>query len=386
MGRRGLIWLVAVVSLLIAFFGSFELHSRGVSTVGGDGTAQAATVRDQVVRALQQSYYLPINKAVLRAHGLHGVLRALHDPYTQYLSPHAYQLVVTEEQSRFVGVGMAFTHAPGGLVVSATLPGLPAATAGLRRGDLITQIGLEPLASAQLPQGPAAAARAGRQQGLTGRTPPPSGTAHPHAGAEGRRPAQRVFEVDPLPRPPVYLRAAARLRRRRRAADPGGRRSAPASDHRAGLILDLRGNMGGLLDEAVDVADVFQDSGVVVATHGLHEPRHVYSADDRAVANLPVAVLVDSSTASAAEVVAGALQRAHRAVVVGTRSFGKGTVQAVQPLQGGGALKLTVAVFSLAGGERVNRRGIIPDVRVVNRPFTRVDEVLRRALGVLARK
>jgi carboxyl-terminal processing protease len=159
-----------------------------------------------------------------------------------------------------------------------------------------------------------------------------------------------------------------------------------SSDHRAGLILDLRGNMGGLLDEAVNVADVFQGSGVVVALHGLHEPRHVYSADDKAVADLPVAVLVDSSTASAAEVVAGALQRAHRAVVVGTRSFGKGTVQAVQPLQGGGALKLTVAVFSLAGGERVNRRGIIPDVRVVNRPFTRVDEVLRRALGVLAHK
>src|SRR6476619_4965191 len=113
MGRRGLIWLVAVVSLLIAFFGSFELHSRGVSTVGGAGTAQAATVRDQVVQALQQSYYLPINKAVLQA---------LHDPYTQYLSPHAYQLVVTEEQSRFVGVGMAFTHPPGGLAVTATLP------------------------------------------------------------------------------------------------------------------------------------------------------------------------------------------------------------------------------------------------------------------------
>src|SRR6185437_8199888 len=205
MGRRGLIWLVAVVSLLIAFFGSFELHSRGVSTVGGDGTAQAATVRDQVVRALQQSYYLPINKAVLRAHGLHGVLRALHDPYTQYLSPHAYQLVVTEEQSRFVGVGMAFTHAPGGLAVTATLPGLPAANAGLRRGDLITQIGLE--------------------QGLTGLTPPPSGTAHRHAGADGSRPAQRVFAVDPLPRPPVHLPAAARLRCRRRATHPGSGRA-----------------------------------------------------------------------------------------------------------------------------------------------------------------
>src|SRR4051794_41927907 len=103
MGRRGLIWLVAVVSLLIAFFGSFELHSRGVSTAGGDGTAQAATVRDQVVRALQESYYLPINKAGPRARGPHGVLRARHDPNAHYLSSHAYPPVGTHAPSRFAG-------------------------------------------------------------------------------------------------------------------------------------------------------------------------------------------------------------------------------------------------------------------------------------------
>jgi carboxyl-terminal processing protease len=342
-------------------------------------------VRDQVVRALQQSYYLPINQAVLRAHGLHGVLRALHDPYTQYLSPHAYQLVVTEEESRFVGVGMAFTHTPDGLVVSATLPGLPAATAGLRPGDLITQIGLEPLAplsygrDLRLLRGPvgSSVSLVVRRRHQAPRTLTLKRTAVdlPNVFSRSIRYHGRQYAYVRLP---GFVAGVAR-----RIREVAQRAS---SDHRAGLILDLRGNMGGLLDEAVDVADVFQGSGVVVATHGLHEPRHVYSADDRAVAHLPVAVLVDSSTASAAEVVAGALQRAHRAVVVGTRSFGKGTVQAVQPLQGGGALKLTVAVFSLAGGERVNRRGIIPDVRVVNQPFTRVDEVLRRALGVLARK
>ena len=386
MGRRGLIWLVAVISLLIAFFGSFELHSRGVSTVGGgDGTAQAATVRDQVVRALQQSYYLPINKAVLRAHGLHGVLQALHDPYTQYLSPHAYQLVVTEEQSRFVGVGMAFTHVRGGLAVTATLPGLPAAAAGLRPGDMITQIGLESLAplsydrDVRLLRGPVGSrvSLVVRRQHQPPRTLTLERTAValPNVFSKSIRYHGRRYAYLRLP---GFVDGVAR--RIREVAQQASR------DHRAGLILDLRGNMGGLLDEAVDVADVFQGTGVVVALHGLHEPRHVYSADDRAVAHLPVAVLVDSSTASAAEVVAGALQRAHRAVVVGTRSFGKGTVQAVQPLKGGGALKLTVAVFSLAGGERVNRRGIIPDVRVVNRPFTQVDEVLRRALGVLAQK
>ena len=264
MGRRGLIWLVAVVSLLIAFFGSFELHSRGVSTVGGDGTAQAATVRDQVVRALQQSYYLPINQAVLRAHGLHGVLRALHDPYTQYLSPHAYQLVVTEEESRFVGVGMAFTHTPDGLVVSATLPGLPAATAGLRPGDLITQIGLEPLAplsygrDLRLLRGPvgSSVSLVVRRHHQAPRTLTLKRTAVdlPNVFSRSIRYHGRQYAYVRLP---GFVAGVAR-----RIREVAQRAS---SDHRAGLILDLRGNMGGLLDEAVDVADVFQGSGVVVA-------------------------------------------------------------------------------------------------------------------------
>src|SRR3954454_20413771 len=146
MGRRALIWFVAAVSLVIAFLGGFELHTRTVSRMEGPGTAQAATVRDEVVAALRQSYYRPLSPAALHAGDVRDVIRALHDPYTRYLSPHAYQLVVTSEQSSFVGVGLAFTHAPRGLVVTATLPGLPAAAAGLRPGDVITQIGLEPLA------------------------------------------------------------------------------------------------------------------------------------------------------------------------------------------------------------------------------------------------
>jgi carboxyl-terminal processing protease len=157
-------------------------------------------------------------------------------------------------------------------------------------------------------------------------------------------------------------------------------------EHRDGLVLDLRGDAGGLLDEAVGVADVFQGRGVVVSTHGLHEPQHVYVANDDAVRHLPLVVLVDGATASAAEVVAGSLQRAGRAVVVGTRSYGKGTVQAVRPLAGGGALKLTVAVFSLAGGEQVNRRGIRPDVRARDLPGSPSDEALATALRVLANR
>jgi carboxyl-terminal processing protease len=385
MGRRVLIWLVAAVSLVTAFLGGFELHSRTVSRMEGPGTAQAATVRDEVVAALRQSYYRPLTPAALHAGDVNDVIRALHDPYTRYLSPHAYQLVVTEEQSSFVGVGLALTRVHGGLLVTGALPGLPAAQSGIRAGDVITQVGSRPLAhvryghAVNLLQGPAGAA--------VSLVILRKGLPHPvHVTL-----VRRAVDL------PIAFTRTIRYRGRRYTYVnlPGFIRGAGAQVraiaerathlHRAGLILDLRGNVGGLLNQAVAVADVFQPSGVVVAIHGLHEPSHVYEADNTAVGHLPVVVLVDRSTASAAEVVAGSLQRAHRAEIVGTRSFGKGTVQAVHPLEGGGALKLTVAVFKLAGGERVNRRGIIPDVHVREAPGSRRDDVLAAALRVLAR-
>jgi carboxyl-terminal processing protease len=384
MGRRALIWLVAAVSLVIAFLGGFELHSRTVPQVEGGGTAQAATIRDEVVAELRQAYYRPLTAATLRADSLRAVIRALHDPYTRYLSPHAYQLVVTSERSSYVGVGLALTRTRGGLLVTGVLPGLPAANSGIRAGDVIRQVGRRLLA--RLPYGRALELLQGPAGGSVTLVIARRGVPKPVRVSLVRRAVDLPIAVTSTLRyrgrsyqyvnlPGFVVGAGARVRQ---IAEQASRR------HRAGLILDLRGNVGGLLDEAVDVADVFQPSGVVVAIHGLHEPSHVYSADNTAVGHLPVVVLVDGSTASAAEVVAGSLQRAHRALVVGTRSFGKGTVQAVRPLQGGGALKLTVAVFSLAGGEQVNRRGIRPDVHAVDLPSTRLDEALATALRVLA--
>jgi len=385
MGRRALIWLVAAVSLVIAFLGGFELHTRTVSRVEGPGTAQAATIRDEVVAALRQSYYRPLSPAALKAGDVRDVIRALHDPYTRYLSPHAYQLVVTSERSSFVGVGLALTRARGGLLVTGALPGLPAARSGIRAGDVIRQVGARLLThvrygrAVDLLQGPAGGrvALVIRRKGVAG---PVHVTLVRRAVdlpiAFTRSIAYRGRRYTYVNLPGFVQGAGARIRQIAERA---------THQHRAGLILDLRGNVGGLLDEAVSVADVFQPSGVVVAIHGLHQPSHVYEADNTAVGHLPVVVLVDGSTASAAEVVAGSLQRAQRAQIVGTRSFGKGTVQAVHPLEGGGALKLTVAVFRLAGGERVNRRGIVPDVHVRQTSGSGRDDVLDAALRVLAR-
>jgi carboxyl-terminal processing protease len=385
MGRRTLIWLVAAAALLIAFFGGFELHSRSVSHVAGLAPdAQAATVRDEVVTALQHSYYRPLTPKVLDAPTLHGVLSALGDPYTQYLGPAAYERLLANEQSSFSGVGLALTHARGGLLVTITLPGMPASKGGIRAGDLIVAIDGRRLSDVSYESAVELLHGApGSTVSVTAKRP---GRAQPLRLTLARRAVQLpiVFRrtVRFLGHRYEYLRlpgfVAGAGDRVRRIAQLARR------DHRAGLVLDLRGNVGGLLDEAVQVTRVFQDRGVVVSTRGLHEPMQIYLARDVAVSRLPMVVLVDGSTASAAEVVAGSLQRAGRAIVVGSRSFGKGTVQAVQPLERGGALKLTVAVFRLAGGTRVNRRGVTPDVSAVDRPATREDDALMAALRALA--
>ncbi len=384
MGRRTLIWLVAAVALLVAFFGGFELHSRTVSHVGLAPDAQAATIRDEVVTALQNSYYRPLAPRVLDAPTVHGVLSALGDPYTQYLSPAAYRRLLANEQSSFSGVGVALTHARGGLLVTIRLPGMPASNGGIRVGDLIVAVDgrrvrdLSYQAGVELLHG-----APGSTVTVTVRRP---GSSKPLDLTLVRRAVRLPIVFQRTVRYHGESYEYMRLPGFVAGAGDSVRRIAQSArrNHRAGLVLDLRGNVGGLLDEAVQVTRVFQDSGVVVTMQGLHEPMQIYSAGEVAVSRMPMVVLVDGSTASAAEVVAGSLQRAGRAIVVGSRSFGKGTVQAVQPLERGGALKLTVAVFRLAGGTQVNRRGVMPNISAVDRPATRADDALMAALRALA--
>jgi carboxyl-terminal processing protease len=385
MGRRTLIWLVAAVALLTAFLGGFELHSRSVSHVAGLAPdAQAATIRDEVVTALQRSYYRPLAPTVLEAPTVHDILQRLGDPYTQYLSPAEYRRLLASEQSSFSGVGLALTRARGGLLVTITLPGMPASNGGIRAGDLIVAIDGRSLADVSY------------QSAVDLLHGAPGSTVTVTVRRPGRDGPLELTLVRRAVRLPIVFKRSVLYHGRSyeylrlpgfvTGAGDSVRRIARQTllQHRAGLILDLRGNVGGLLDEAVQVTRVFQQSGVVVSTRGLHEPMRIYSAGDVAISRLPMVVLVDGSTASAAEVVAGSLQRANRAIVVGSRSFGKGTVQAVQPLERGGALKLTVAVFRLAGGARVNRRGVMPDVAAVDRPATLGDDALLAALRALA--
>ena len=160
-----------------------------------------------------------------------------------------------------------------------------------------------------------------------------------------------------------------------------------------GVVLDLRDNGGGLLNEAVAVASVFLPDGKVVSTRGRARPEKVYNASGDAIdTRIPVAVLVNGDSASASEIVTGALQDRHRATVVGTHTFGKGVFQEIERLSNGGALDITVGEYftpsgrNLGGGGVRRGAGITPNVRALDNPRTKPDEGLRTALRVVAAK
>jgi len=153
-----------------------------------------------------------------------------------------------------------------------------------------------------------------------------------------------------------------------------------------GLILDLRGDPGGLLSQAVQMTSVFVQRGMVCSTSGLHRARSYFVSGDAVDTRRPLAVLVDGATASAAEIVAAALADNGRASVVGQRTYGKAAVQTVVPLSNGGALKLTTATYLTPSGASIRETGIRPDIRAVDDPLTHPDEAIAAALDAVLKR
>jgi carboxyl-terminal processing protease len=374
-----LAWILAPVAGAAALVGALA-WSAPEDRNSGDIYRQLELFADVLAR-VEQDYVTPIDEQEAMEAAIQGMLSSL-DPHSSYMNAEDYREMQSQTRGEYGGLGIEVTSEDGVVRVVSPIDGTPAARAGIQAGDYLTAINGESIVGLTLNEA------VQRMRGESGTDITVT------VAREGTDP----FDVS-LRRETINVRAVvARVEGgdigviristfnertgsmlqdaiRQVKRDTGGRLR--------GVIVDLRNNPGGLLDQAIEVSDAFLDGGEVVSTRG-RQPEDVqrYNArrgDD--LAGVPVVVLINGASASAAEIVAGALQDRNRALIVGVDSFGKGSVQTVIPLQGGrdGALRLTTARYYTPAGRSIQGAGITPDMEVAAR---RIDPERLQRLGI----
>ncbi len=317
-----------------------------------------------VLHTVELQYVTPVDDKKLIQASLKGMLTSL-DPHSDYLTPEDYQEMEDQTRGEYGGLGIEITSEDGVVKVISPIDGTPAAKAGIKPGDYITAV------NGQTVLGLSVNEAVKQMRGKVGESVTLT------IAREKTDPFDLKLTREIITPKSVtwraegdygYVRLASfneKATEETKAAIDDLRAKNP---HLKGLVFDLRSNPGGLLDQAVGVADLFLNGGEVVSQRG-RDPRSIERHNATAgvkLGNLPVVVLINSGTASAAEIVAGALQDRHRAELVGLTSFGKGSVQTVIPLRGGldGAVKVTTARYYTPSGRSIQRTGIEPDLEV----------------------
>jgi len=324
---------------------------------------------DEVVARVRREYVEAVPDAKLEQAAVEGVVAGL-DPHSAFLTAAEYDEMRVSTAGSYSGVGIEVSAQDGKVVVVSPIEGSPAARAGVRSGDVILAVDGQAVSPSQLNE------TIDRMRGNVG--------SHVRlAVGRGGEPEPLMFDLErsevhvhtvraePLPGGYGYVRITQFSDSTPADLDQAlSGLAAPSSKPLRGLVLDLRGNPGGVLESAVSVADEFLDSGVIVRADG-RTPDARFEMDATAgdaIAGAPLVVLVDGGSASGSEIVAGALRDHGRATLMGERTFGKGSVQTVIPLRDGQALKLTTSKYFTPSGVSIHERGIEPDVVLANLP------------------
>jgi len=369
------------VRLLLTFLAGVVAAASVASLAGSIG--QAATRYEDlslftdVLNLVRRNYVESVDERALVRGAVRGMLTEL-DPHSSFMDNDAYQEMQVDTKGEFHGLGIEITKRKDGYIeVVAPIEGTPAARAGIRARDQIVAI-----CPTEVPEDWAEECRSSKNMTLFD-------AVQLMRGRKGSKITIEIYRNDfERPQPytierdvvkivsvsgrmlePRYAYVRIRAFQERTARDLKrtlNRLHEEADGPLDGLVLDLRDNPGGLLDQAVKVADVWLDDGLVVYTQGrVESQRQEFRAHaDSTEPNYPIAVVVNEGTASASEIVAGALQDQSRGLVIGAQTFGKGSVQTVYPLEGGSGLRLTTALYYTPGGRSIQEVGIAPDIDV----------------------
>ena len=329
----------------------------------------------EVFAKIKNDYVEPIDDKALLEHAIRGMLSGL-DPHSAYLVPDDYQELQAGTSGEFGGLGIEVGMEDGFVKVIAPIDDTPAQRAGVEAGDLVIRLDDTPVKGMSLAD--AVKVMRGKPGTDIVLTIVREGEDRP-IRITITRDVIHVTSVRSRPLEPGYgyvrisqfqLRTGESLRE-----EIDKLREDAGDDGLNGVVLDLRNNPGGVLNAAVSVSDAFLEKGIIVYTEGrMDDAKLTFSAKDSDILDgIPLVVLVNAGSASASEIVAGALQDHGRAVIMGEKTFGKGSVQTILPLGNGSALKLTTARYYTPSGTSIQARGIVPDIALDRVRVSQVD-------------
>ncbi len=333
---------------------------------GGDKSElyQQLNLFGDVLERIRRDYVEPVDEKTLMENAINGMLASL-DPHSSYMNPKVYKDMQVQTRGEFGGLGIEVTMENGVIKVVSPIDDTPASKAGIQTGDLIFALDGEPVQGLTLQEA------VEKMRGKVGT---------PIKISLRRDKVKDPIDVT-LTRETIKVKAV----RYRLEGDVGYIRVTSFTEQATsgvldavekikkeagpklkGYVLDLRNNPGGLLDQAISMVDAFLDKGEIVSVKARKaEDVQRWNAKPGDVANgLPIVVLMNGGSASASEIVAGALQDHRRAIILGTRSFGKGSVQTIMQVTGGGAIRLTTALYFTPSGRSIQKEGIKPDIEV----------------------
>jgi carboxyl-terminal processing protease len=360
---------LASLAATVALLGIPALHAQDkadAKAAGGDKSElyQQLNLFGDVLERIRRDYVEPVEEKQLIENAINGMLTAL-DPHSSYMNPKTYKDMQVQTKGEFGGLGIEVTMENGVIKVVSPIDDTPASKAGVQAGDLIFALDGDPVQGMTLQEA---------VEKMRGKVGTPIKISIRRAGKD---PFDVTLTRDTIKVKPVKYRLEGgdigyiRVTSFTEQTTPGvldavEKLKKEAGNKLKGYILDLRNNPGGLLDQAIALSDAFLDKGEIVSVKARkNDDVQRWNAKPGDVANgLPIVVLVNGGSASASEIVAGALQDHRRAIILGTRSFGKGSVQTIMQVSGGGAIRLTTALYFTPSGRSIQKEGIKPDIDV----------------------
>jgi carboxyl-terminal processing protease len=361
--KNGAVTSLAIIAVIagIVTFGDLRLTTARAND--SDDTYRQLTLFGDVFQRVRANYVESVTDEDLIEAAINGMLTSL-DPHSTYLPDDNFKKVQQQTTGKFGGLGIEVTMENGFLKVVSPIDDTPAFDAGLQPEDLILTVDDESIVGITLSEA---------VEKLRG----PIGS---EVNITVQRADDEPFDVTII-RDEIKIRSVRsrlyqdigyiRITTFSEQTSPGLKKAVEELSNEAengltGIVLDLRNNPGGLLTEAIKVTDAFLERGEIVSTRGRDnsDMQHAYARPGDITNGLPVVVLINSGSASASEIVAGALKDHRRAILMGTRSFGKGSVQTIMPMPGHGAIRLTTARYYTPSGISIQAKGIAPDIEV----------------------